>query len=247
MSNLEAVEQKYKSLMFNSIAESLADLLLKAESNEVSFLQFAEMLVEHELERRNQKRIKQNLQRAGFPALKRLDEFDFKLQTTVSKKEISALLDFTFVDQRQNLIFIGTPGVGKTHLSIAIGIKAIEAGYKVLFKSAMELIELLDLAEVQGELKKRIAALARFDVLIIDELGYLPLNKQGMYNFFQLINLLYEFRSIILSTNKDFTNWTEFFFDENVAVPIVDRLIHHSKIFILGGDSYRLRDKSGNR
>jgi len=177
---------------------------------------------------------------------KSLDEFNYRVQTTISKREINSLLDFGFIDNRENIVFIGPPGVGKTHLSIGIGLKAIEAGYKVSFNTALGLIEMLEIAELKGELKKKINQLTKFDVLIIDELGYLPLNRQGMHNLFQLINTLYEYRSIILTTNKEFTNWGEFFIDDNVAVPIVDRLIHHSHIFMLGGESYRLRSKLNN-
>ena len=122
--------------------------------------------------------------------------------------------------------------------------KAVDAGYRVLFITALALVEALELAEMKGELKKRINTYLKFDVLIIDELGYLPMNRQGMYNLFQMINGLYEYRSIILTTNKDFTSWGDFFADDNVAVPIVDRLIHHSHIFMLGGESYRLKQKS---
>lgn len=104
-------------------------------------------------------------------------------------------------------------------------------------------METLEVAELKGELKKKINQLLKFDVLIIDELGYLPMNKQGRHNLFQLIHALYEYRSIILTTNKDFTQWSEFFHDDNVAVPIVDRIIHHSHIFMLGGESYRLKTK----
>ena len=121
-----------------------------------------------------------------------------------------------------------SPGVGKTHLAIGIGQKAIEAGYKVLFTTALALVESLELAEMRGELKKKIASIAKVDALIIDELGYLPMSKQARFNLFQLVNTLYEYRSIILTTNKDFTNWGEFFHGDQVAVPIVDRLIHHS-------------------
>ena len=106
-------------------------------------------------------------------------------------------------------------------------------------------LELLELAEIKGELKKKITQLCKYDLLIIDELGYLPMNKQSNHNLFQLINAVYEFRSVILTTNKEFNHWGEFFIDENVAVPIVDRLIHHSKIFMLGGESYRLKSRLG--
>ena len=99
---------------------------------------------------------------------------------------------------------------------------------------------------MKGELKKKISQLAKFDVLIIDELGYLPMSRQSRYNLFQLINSLYEYRSLILTTNKDFTSWGEFFQDDNVAVPIIDRIIHHSPIFMLGGESYRLKQKIGS-
>jgi len=243
MSSLNQVATQYRSLRFSNIAEALEQLISDAEANELTYLQFAEQLVSHEMSHRDTKRIAQNMRRAGFSTHKALSEFDYRAQTTVTKREINALLDFTFIEQRQNLVFIGPPGVGKTHLATGISVKAIEAGYKVLFMTALELIEMLELAEVAGELKKKINQLAKNDILVIDELGYLPMSKQGMYNLFQLINAMYEHRSLIITTNKDFTSWHEFFFDDNVAVPIVDRIIHHSKIFMLGGESYRLRQK----
>ncbi len=170
-------------------------------------------------------------------------EFDFTFQTTITKKQITRLLDYRFIENRENIVFIGPPGVGKTHLSTALGIKAVDAGYKVFFATAQALIESLDLAEMKGELKKKINVIQKYDLLIIDELGYLPLNKKSVFNFFQLINSLYEFRSIILTTNKEFTSWGDFFINENVAVPVVDQIIHRSHIFMMGGDSYRLKEK----
>jgi len=243
MTSIEQTAHKYRELRFNCIADSLEQLLAQAESNEISYLQFAELLVDHELKVRNAKRIELNRRKAGFPVIKTLEEFDYRHQSTITKRQVNQLLDFNFIDHRSNLIFIGPPGVGKTHLATGIGLKAIDAGYKVLFLSTLTLMETLELAELKGVLKSKMNSLLKFDVLIIDELGYLPMNKKGMYNLFQLINSFYEYRSIILTTNKDFTNWGEFFADDNVAVPIVDRLIHHSYIFMLGGESYRLKRK----
>jgi len=243
MLSIDQVASKYRSLRFNCIADGLGELVSQAEANEMTHLEFAQMLADHELAMREKRRIRLNLKRASFPVLKRLEEFDYRWQTTITKRQVSRLLDFGFIDNRENVIFIGPPGVGKTHLASGIGLKAIEAGYKVLFTTALSLVEALDMAELKGELKKKINSLLKFDMLILDELGYMPLNKQGMYNLFQLINAMYEYRSLIITTNKDFTKWGEFFFEDNVAVPIVDRVIHHSHIFMLGGESYRLKDK----
>lgn len=244
MGMLEQTAAQYRSLRMTSIAAELAQLLAEAEASEMSFLSFAQRLAEYELQQRQANRVQRNYKTAGFPAHKHLEGFDYRHQTTISKRQINSLLDFRFIDERNNVIFIGPPGVRKTHLAIGIGHKAVEAGYRVLFRTALELVEELELAEMKGELKKKISQLSKVDLLIIDELGYLPMTRQARYNLFQLINSLYEYRSIILTTNKDFTCWGEFFHDDNVAVPIIDRIIHHSHIFMLGGESYRLKQKT---
>jgi len=131
-----------------------------------------------------------NRRKAGFP---------------VDKRRVSQLLAFQFIDERTDLVLIGPPGVGKTHLAIGIGQEVIEAGCKVLFTTALALVEKLELAEIKSELKKRITTLRKLDLLIIDELGYLPMNRQACYNLLQLVNALYEYRSVIITTNKHFT------------------------------------------
>jgi len=244
MDRLEQAIGRYRNLRCGAIAGALPDLLARAEDNALSYLAFAELLAEREQQAREDKRLTGNRRRARLPADKRLEAFDYRHQTTITKRQVNALLDFGFIDNRENLVFIGPPGVGKTHLAIGIAQKALEAGYKVLFRNALELVEELELAEMKGELKKRIAQLTRFDLLIIDELGYLPMSRQARYNLFQLVHSVYEYRSLILTTNKDFTDWGEFFHHDNVAVPIIDRVIHHSHIHLLGGESYRLKQKT---
>jgi len=246
MSCIDQCCQQYRTLRLTSVANNLPELVEKAEKEQVSYLKFATLLAEYEQEKRTERRIMINRKKAAFPMSKSLAEFDYEHQTTITKRQVNQLLDFSFVDNRENLVFIGAPGLGKTHLSIGIGEAAVEHGYKVWFTTALTLIELLEIAELKGELKKKINQLLKFDLLIIDELGYLPMAKQGMYNLFQLINAMYEYRSLIITTNKDFTNWGDFFFEDNVAVPVVDRIIHHSHVFILGGESYRLKSKLGH-
>lgn len=234
---------RYRSLKFNNIANLLQELVELAEKQELSYFKFAELLADKELAVREENRKKLYLRRAKFPGLKTLEEFDFRHQSTVSRKQINQLLDFNWIDNRENVIFFGPSGIGKSHLAIALGFKAIQSGYKVLFMNAQELIEYLDLGLAQNLLKERIKLLTKNDLLILDELGYLPLNKKSVYNFFQLINSFYESRSIIITANKDFTQWGEFFIDETAATAIVDRLIHHGHIFAMGGDSYRLKQQ----
>lgn len=242
MHSINQVAQCFRGLKFNNLANSLEHLLKEAEENQLSYLQFAANMVESEIKLRNNRRLELNKRKADFPVMKHLEEFDFNHQTTINKRQINQLLDFSFIDNRQNIVFIGPPGVGKTHLAISIGIKAVDSGYKVLFNTMLGLNEILELAELKGELKKKIRDLCKYDLIILDELGYLPLNKQSNYNLFQLIHALYEYRSIIITTNKDFTQWGDFFSDHNVAVPIIDRIIHHAQIFMLGGESYRLKN-----
>lgn len=240
MTTYVALKNKYKSLSFNNIAKILPEIIEIAEKQELSYLQFSELLADKEIETRNRNRKNLYLKRAKFPSIKTLEEFDFSFQTTISKKQINTLLDFTWIDNRECLVFYGPSGIGKSHLSQGIALKAIDKGYKVLFKNSQELMEYLDLAEAQDQLKSKIKQLCKFDLLVLDELGYLPWSRKSVFNFFQFINAFYEYRSLIITTNKPFAQWGEFFVDEAAATAIIDRIIHHCHIFPMGGESYRL-------
>ena len=195
---------------------------------------------------RNAARIEKNKKQSNINNPKTIEEFNFKAQTSITKREINDLINFQFIDNRENIVFIGNSSLGKTHLATGIALKALDKGYKVYFSNALELLESLYLAELKGRLKNKINQLLKFDLIVIDELGYLPMNKGSMYNLFQLIHAIYEYRSLIITSNKEFTDWNEFFCNDTVAVPVIERIIHHSKIFMLRGESYRLRGKIRN-
>ena len=152
MQYIKDVSEAFKSLKFYNLATSLESFIIEAENQQFSYLQFASAMVTQELQQRNKRRVDLNQRKADFPVLKHLEEFDYQHQTTINKKQVNQLLDFQFIENRQNLIFIGPPGVGKTHLAIGIGLKAISAGFKVLFTSMLALNEILELAQLKNEL-----------------------------------------------------------------------------------------------
>ena len=167
-------------------------------------LSFADRFAEHERDKREAKQLELNRPQTKFPADKRLEDFDYRHQTTITKCQVNALLDLPFLDNRENRVFIGPPAVGKTHLTIEISQKAIEVGYNVRFKNALEQVEELEIVEMRGELKKKLTQLVKFDALIIDELGYLPMSRRARYASFHLVNRFYEYRTLTITTIKDF-------------------------------------------
>ena len=188
--------------------------------------------------------INAKMQRASFPQVKHLDGFDFSYQPKINEKLIRELATLEFLQAAKNVIFVGAPGVGKTHLAISLGIKATQARKRVLFFTAERLTEELAAAEVSGRLNKMLDVMTRIDLLIVDELGYLSLTKQTARLFFQLVSKRYERGSIIVTSNKPLEQWGEIFNDEVVAAAILDRLLHHSYPFLISGKSYRLKNIS---
>lgn len=180
---------------------------------------------------------------ARFPATKTLDDFDFTVQTSVSRQVIAHLAQLDFLAEAQNVVFLGPPGTGKTHLSIALGVAAARRGHRVAFATAHSWVNRLGAAKRAGRLDEELERLGRIPLLIVDEVGYIPFDPEAAALFFALISSRYERRSLIVSSNKTFSAWAEIFGDPVAVAAMVDRLVHHAEVIVLKGDSYRLRGK----
>jgi DNA replication protein DnaC len=196
-----------------------------------------------EVSKRHENGVRAKILAAKFPVIKTMESFDFTLQPELPRRKLTELLDCKFIDEKRNVVFIGTTGVGKTHLLTAIGVTACTNGYRVLFATAAELLMSLIAAKRDDRLDLRLKAIERYHFLIIDELGYIPFEREATDLLFQVISSRYERGSIGITTNLAFPNWTEIFPDAMAASAIVDRLVHHGVIFELSGESHRLRSR----
>jgi len=231
------------SLKLRGILSGLDEEINEAETQRVSYLSFLNSLLRVEIGDRRDRRLRRNMTAAHFPVEKRLEEFEFGRVKGITKSEISQLLDFRWIDNHENLLWFGPPGIGKSHMSIALGIKAIEAGYTVCFERIINLIKLLKTAQIQRTSGFRVNRIMRADVVIIDEIGYTPIERREANLFFSLISELYERSSIIITSNKGFDSWAEMLGDEVMTTALLDRLLHHAKVYNLDGESYRLIGK----
>src|SRR5215218_786866 len=180
---------------------------------------------------------------AHFPTVKTLDDFDFKFQPSVDQRLVRELATSRFLAQAENILIFGAPGVGKTHLAIALGRAVVEAGHSVVFTSATALLAALSKAETDGQLSDRLMFYTKPKLLVVDELGYLPFERRSAHLFFQLVAKRYEKGSMLVTTNQAVTQWGTVFGDEVLATAILDRLLHHSHTLVIQGDSYRLKQK----
>lgn len=199
-------------------------------------------LTEKEKDFKKEKAIKSCVQTAGFPFHKGVEDYDFSFQPSVNKAEIEDYATLRFIEQNENLLFIGSSGVGKTHLATAIGIEAAKNRYSVYFISCQSLMDQLKQAEQENRLHSRLKMLNRYKLLIIDEIGYINFDKESSNLFFQLISQRYEKKSTILTTNRNLSKWSDVFGDSIIANAILDRLLHHCHIINIVGPSYRTKD-----
>lgn len=199
-------------------------------------------LTDKEIEYKNEMASKIQITVAGFPFVKKVEDFNFDFQPSINKAEIKDLCTLRFIENKENILFYGTPGVGKTHLATAIGVEAASKRYLTYFISCHDLIQNLRKAYNENRLEARLKHYNKYKLLIIDEIGYLPIDKLGANLFFQLITKRYEHNSTIITTNQPFSKWGDVFSDMTLANAILDRLLHHSHIIKIVGPSYRTKD-----
>jgi len=233
---LEKLKMDHLEAQVDSVCE-------QAAQRQVDYKTFLAQALETEWQGRYQRGIEARLRQARFPWVKTLEQFDFEFQPSLDRRQVRELAGMSFVERAHNVVLLGPPGVGKTHLAIALGVKAVECGYSVLFLTLENLMIRLVKAFHENRLERSLQQLVYPKVLIIDEIGYLPLSNLEASLFFRLVVRRYERASLIVTSNKSFLDWGETFNDPVLATAILDRLLHYSTTLNIKGESYRLKEK----
>ena len=229
-------------LKLSQIKLHLEEVANKVGSDSLSFTEGLLKLTNYEVDYKESSASQNTVHAAAFPFLKTLSDFDFSFQPSVSEAQMQEFCSLGFMERAENIDFLGSSGVGKTHLATAIGISAAQHHNITYFIKCHDLIQQLKKAKLENRLEQRLKHINRYKLLIIDEIGYLPIEKEDANLFFQLIDMRYEKKSIILTTNINFGDWDKVFYDAVVADAILNRVLHHSHVVSITGDSYRLKD-----
>ena len=243
MNNYVKLLNNLEVLQLEKIKQNLDKYIDLINNKEKDVVEALYELTSLEIELRNEKSIYECVRTAGFPFLKTFEDFDFSFQLAINKEQILDFKNLRFIENNKNIIFVGSLGLGKTHLATSIGIEAAQNRNSTYFINCNDLIANLKKAQSENKFINRLNHYARYKLLIIDEVGFLPMDLDGANMLFQLINKRYEKHSTIITTNKPFGKWHEIFNDVTLANTILDRLLHHSYIININGNSYRLKDK----
>jgi len=243
MIDADRLEALLTRLHLTAMRDQLDSLLDEAARAQMTLREALLFMTEREVDRRDSRRIQMGMKLARFPCVRSLEGFDFDAQPSIDGGQVRDLATGRWIGHGQALLLLGPPGVGKTHLAIALGREAVERGYSVLFTSAVALMAGLTKAHSDGRLEEKLMQLSKPKLLVVDELGYLPLEPAAAHLFFQLVSRRYERASLLITSNRPVSEWGQVFGDAVAATAILDRLLHDSQVVTIRGDSYRLRDK----
>ncbi|MBR9980601.1 MAG: IS21-like element helper ATPase IstB [Desulfatitalea sp.] len=241
---MQRIESNLSRLRLGRINQVLAQVVQTADKKSQSYLSFLDELLEEEVSAKEQRRVDTALKISGLPFIKSIDEFDFTFQPKLDRQKVMSLFDLTFIGQKANVIFLGPPGVGKTHLAVSLALKACQAGLSIYFTTMEDLVMKLKRDHEAGRAGKA-RSYYKSSLVIVDEVGYTPIDRQQCNLFFRFVANRYEKASTLITSNKAFSDWAELFCDPVIVTAILDRLLHHSVVVNIKGNSYRLRAKEG--
>ena len=239
----DRVRDHANRLGLTHLGDTLADLVERAETAQLGYLDFVDLLLEEELGLREGRRFRNALKLSGLPHHKTLEQFDFAFQPGLDARKIRDLATLEFVRAKSNICLLGPPGVGKTMLAVALAVAACQAGLSIYFTTLDDLVRRLRAAEATGRFSRQLQTYLRPAVLVCDEVGYLPLDRAEANMVFQLVSRRYERGTMIITSNKAFTEWGQVLGDDVLATAILDRLLHHCEVLNINGPSYRLKDR----